>query len=88
MLGATTVGRLFGFRLAQAVDTICYWLALVLAVGTIGSIYRLLRSRQGLALAAVRDNQEAARSIGVDARRVKTFVYFAVAFVTVLTGAS
>ena len=87
MLGATMVGRLFGFRPAQAVDTICYWLALVLAVGTIGFIYRLLRSRQGLALAAVRDNQEAARSVGVDARRVKTFVYFAVAFVTGLTGA-
>jgi branched-chain amino acid transport system permease protein len=87
MFGAPMVSRLFGFRAAQAVDTVCYWLALVLAVGTIGFIYRLLRSRQGLALAAVRDNQEAARSVGVDARRVKTFVYLVVAFITGLTGA-
>ncbi len=87
MLGAATIGRLFGFRAAQAVDTLCYWLALVLAVGTIGFIYCLLRSRQGLALAAVRDNQETARSVAVDARRVKTFVYLMAAFITGLTGA-
>jgi branched-chain amino acid transport system permease protein len=87
MFGAPTVSRLFGFRAAQAVDTVCYWLALILAIGTIGSIYRLLRSRQGLALAAVRDNQETARSVGVDARRIKTVVYLVVAFITGLTGA-
>jgi branched-chain amino acid transport system permease protein len=87
MLGAAMIGRLFSFRAAQAVDTLCYWLALILAVGTIGLIYRLLRSRQGLALAAVRDNQETARSVGVDARRVKTFVYLMAAFITGLTGA-
>uniref|UniRef100_UPI003F952D0F branched-chain amino acid ABC transporter permease n=1 Tax=Roseiarcus sp. TaxID=1969460 RepID=UPI003F952D0F len=87
MLGAPMIGRLFGFRAAQSVDTLCYWLALALAVGTIGFIYPLLRSRQGLALAAVRDNQETARSVGVDARRVKTFVYLMAAFLTGLTGA-
>jgi branched-chain amino acid transport system permease protein len=87
MFGAPIVSRLFGFRAAQAVDTVCYWLALILAVGTIGFIYRLLRSRQGLALAAVRDNQETARSIGVDASRVKTVAYLVVAFITGLTGA-
>ena len=36
---------------------------------------------------AVRDNQETARSVGVDARRVKAFVYLATAFVTGLVGA-
>ena len=41
----------------QARDIVAYWLALVLAVATIGVIYWLLRSRHGLALAAVRDNQ-------------------------------
>jgi branched-chain amino acid transport system permease protein len=87
MFGVATVSRVFGFRSAQAVDTVCYWLAVVLAVGTIGFIYRLLRSRQGLALAAVRDNQEAARSVAVDSRRIRTFVYLAVAFITGLTGA-
>ena len=46
---------------------LAYWLALALAVGTMAAIYALLRSRTGLALAAVRDNDNAARSVGVDA---------------------
>ena len=87
MWGVAAVGKLFGMRAAQAADVVCYWLALALAVATIGFIYWLLRSRQGLALAAVRDNQETARSVGVDARRLKTFVYLATAFVTGLVGA-
>jgi branched-chain amino acid transport system permease protein len=87
MWGVGAVGHLFGLRPAQATDVVCYWLALALAMMTIGFVYRLLRSRQGLALAAVRDNQEAARSIGVDARRLKTFVYLAAGFLTGLAGA-
>jgi branched-chain amino acid transport system permease protein len=87
MWGVGAVGHLFGLRPAQATDVVCYWLALALAMVTIGFVYRLLRSRQGLALAAVRDNQEAARSIGVDARWLKTFVYLAAAFLTSLAGA-
>jgi branched-chain amino acid transport system permease protein len=35
----------------------------------------------------MRDNQEAARSVGVDARRMKALVYLAAAFVTGLAGA-
>lgn len=87
MFGVDLVHRLFGFRPAQAVDVICYWLALLLAVATIFMVYRLLRSRHGLALASVRDNQEAARAVGVDARRLKALVYLASALVTGLVGA-
>jgi branched-chain amino acid transport system permease protein len=87
MWGVVEVSRLLGVRAAQAADIACYWLALALAVATIGFIYWLLRSRQGLALAAVRDNREAARSVGVDARRLQTFVYLATAFVTGFVGA-
>ncbi len=87
MWGVATASDLFGMRPAQATDAVCYWLALVLAAGTIGFIYWLLRSRQGLALAAVRDNQEAARSVGVDARRLKSVIYLAAAFITGLAGA-
>lgn len=87
MAGVAAVGKLFGMRASQAADVVCYWLALALAVATIGFIYWLLRSRQGLALAAVRDNQETACSVGVDARRLRTFVYLATAFVTGLVGA-
>ncbi|MFD1982248.1 branched-chain amino acid ABC transporter permease [Mesorhizobium newzealandense] len=81
------VGELFGVKSSSAGDILTYWLALLLAIATIGLVYRLLRSKQGLGLAAVRDNQEAARSVGVDARRMKTLVYLAAAFGTGLAGA-
>ncbi|KWV48425.1 ABC transporter permease [Bradyrhizobium macuxiense] len=87
MLGIDLAKNLFGFRPAQAVDVICYWVALLLAVATILLVYRLLRSRQGLALASVRDNHEAARAIGVDARRLRAIVYVASAFMTGIVGA-
>jgi branched-chain amino acid transport system permease protein len=87
MWGVDAIGDLFGVRSSQAVDIVCYWLALLLAAATIGFIYRLLRSKQGLGLAAVRDNQEAARSIGVDPRWMKGTVYLAAGFVTGLAGA-
>lgn len=85
--GQETVAALFGVRGSHAADIVSYWLALVLVIATIGFIYRLLRSRQGLGLAAVRDNQDAARSVGVDALRLKTLVYLAAAFGTGLVGA-
>ncbi|MDX8450059.1 branched-chain amino acid ABC transporter permease [Mesorhizobium captivum] len=81
------VGELFGVKSSGAGDILAYWLALLLAIATIGLVYRLLRSKQGLGLAAVRDNQEAARSVGVDTRRMKTLVYLAAAFGTGLAGA-
>ena len=59
----------------------------MLAVATIGCDLRFLRSRRGLALAAMRDNPEAAESVGVDARRIKSLVYLAAAFGTGLAGA-
>src|SRR5690554_5794053 len=72
--GVDWVADLLDVRQAAARDILAYWLALALCIATIGAIYWLLRSRTGLALAAVRDNDEAARSVGVDARRVKWLV--------------
>jgi branched-chain amino acid transport system permease protein len=90
IMGVEAIARtLFGLRDAAARDVLAYWLALALAVGvTMAAIYALLRSRTGLALAAVRDNDKAARSVGVDARRVKWQVFLAAAaFGTGLVGA-
>ena len=81
------IAALFGVREAAARDILALWLALLLATLTIAGIYWLLRTRRGLALAAVRDNMEAARSVGVDADRMKWFVYLVTAFGTGLTGA-
>ena len=87
MLGQDLVGALFGVRGPHAADILTYWLALALTVMTIGFIYWFLRSRQGLGLAAMRDNQETAKAVGVDALRLKTLVYLAAAFGTGLAGA-
>lgn len=81
------IATLFDVRAAAARDILAYWLALVLAVLAIGGIYWLLRSKRGLALAAVRDNPQAARSVGVDAQRVKWFVLLLASLGTGLTGA-
>ncbi|WP_375230436.1 branched-chain amino acid ABC transporter permease [Roseobacter sp. S98] len=75
-----------GVRSAAARDILAYWLALALALATIGGIYWLLRTRRGLALAAVRDNIEAAKSVGVDAARMKWIVFLTSAFGTGLAG--
>lgn len=87
MLGISALSDWFGMRPAAATDALAYWLALALAVATIGFIYRLLRSKHGLGLAAVRDNETAARALGVDARKLKSAIYLLTAFVTGVVGA-
>ena len=57
-----------------------YWLALVVAVGSVLLVYFLLRSRTGLALTAIRDNELAAQSSGVNVFRSKLYVYLVSAF--------
>lgn len=52
-----------------------YYVSFALLVVATLIIWRLLRSRYGLALTAVRDDEEAARSVGIDIRRVKTLVF-------------
>lgn len=80
------IENLFGVRSAAARDILAYWLALVIAVLTISGIYWLLRTKRGLALAAVRDNIEAAKSVGVDALRMKWVIFLVSAFGTGVTG--
>jgi len=80
------IETLFDVRSAAARDILAYWLALALALATLGGIYWLLRTRRGLALAAVRDNTQAAQSVGVDAGRMKWLVFMTSAFGTGLAG--
>ncbi len=81
------VGDLLHVRSTAARDIAAYWLALALAVGTLALAHAVLRSRHGLALAAIRDNEGAARSVGVDAFRTKVWVFVVAAFGTGLAGA-
>ena len=68
-------------------EFIIYWLALAILVAVLAAIFALLRSRYGLALTAIRDNELAARSNGVDVTRVKLVVYVVTAFGTAMLGA-
>ncbi|MBG1233259.1 branched-chain amino acid ABC transporter permease [Aestuariivirga litoralis] len=63
-----------------------YWLALALGVGAVVIVYALLRSRVGLALTAIRDNETASVSLGIRIERVKFAVYVLVAGLTAMIG--
>jgi branched-chain amino acid transport system permease protein len=71
----------------QAREFEIYWLALALAVVVLGAIVALLRSRHGLALTAIRDNELAAHSAGIDVGRLKFVVYVLTACGTGMVGA-
>jgi branched-chain amino acid transport system permease protein len=85
--GIAWVKALLGVRTSVARDVITYWVALLLAAGTVLAVYLLLRSRHGLALSAIRDGEPAAESVGVDSFRTKLYVYIGTAVGTGMVGA-
>ena len=71
----------------QAREWTSYWLALGIAVLVITAVFLFLRSRKGLALSAIRDNELAASSLGIDIWRTKFLVYVVTAGLTAMVGA-
>jgi branched-chain amino acid transport system permease protein len=71
----------------QRREFLIYWVALALVLSVLVLIVLLLRSRYGLALKAIRDNELAARSNGIDVTRLKLAVYLIAAFATGMLGA-
>jgi branched-chain amino acid transport system permease protein len=71
----------------QMREFLIYWVSLALVTLILGIIIMLLRSRYGLALTAIRDNEMAALSNGVDVRRTKLLVYVITAGATAMVGA-
>ena len=63
-----------------------YYVGLLLLVASTAVIWLLLRSRYGLALTAVRDDEEAAAAVGVDVRRAKAMVFVLSALMSALAG--
>jgi branched-chain amino acid transport system permease protein len=57
-----------------------YWLALVFTVVVLGSVFLLLRRRTGAALQAIRDDEEAAASVGVRVRPLKFLLFVLAGF--------
>jgi len=64
-----------------------YWVALACVIMTIVLIYFFLRSKQGLALLAIRDSEVAAESQGIAVQRMKLAVYVVAAFGCGIAGA-
>jgi branched-chain amino acid transport system permease protein len=85
--GIEWIKTLLDIRTPAARDIISYWLVLALVAGTLALVYFTLRSRRGLALGAIRDNETAAASLGVDIYRIKLGVYVATAAMTGMIGA-
>jgi branched-chain amino acid transport system permease protein len=83
--GATILSAARVERTARAHAT--YFWALGVGLGSVLVAYLLLRSRLGLALTAVRDDETAASSLGVDVLRAKVLVYVVAAFGCGLAGA-
>ena len=73
-----TLGGLAGFDPAVR-DALTYWAALAVGAVTLIGCYLLLRSRFGLDLTAIRDNEIGARSVGVRILSAKRIVYIVAA---------
>jgi branched-chain amino acid transport system permease protein len=78
--------RAFGSTRSGRLATI-YWLGFVLAAFALGSTYLLLRSRFGVGLMAMRENEESAASVGVNVARARILCFLGVAPVLGITGA-
>lgn len=81
----TTLTALRGIDKATR-ESVTYWMALVCVVASIGLVYVFLRSKRGLALLALRDNEVAAESQGIAVGRMKLAVYTVAAFGAGLAG--
>jgi len=68
-------------------ESVTFWMCLASLTATIGLVYWFLRSRQGLALLAIRDSEVASESQGINVAQTKLWVYVVAAFGCGLAGA-
>lgn len=68
-------------------ELVLYFTALAIAVAVMAAMFLLLRSRQGLALTAIRDSEAASGSLGVNTFRTRLMVYVVAAAGTGVVGA-
>ena len=67
--------NLAGFRLVIESRIHYYYLGLFFVAGVLFVLYRLVNSRLGDAMVAIRENEELARSLGIDAMKSKVFAF-------------
>jgi branched-chain amino acid transport system permease protein len=63
-----------------------YWMALVAMVGLLAVVFALLRGRLGVSVQAIRDDEDAAESVGVRVLAGKRTIFFLAAFGCALAG--
>lgn len=68
-------------------ELLIYFTAIGIAIAIIVAVYLLLRSKQGLALTAIRDSEAASDSLGVNIFKTKLIIYVFTAAVTGIVGA-
>jgi branched-chain amino acid transport system permease protein len=64
-----------------------FWLSAALGMVSVAGLQVLMRSRLGLAMTAVRDNELAAHSVGIDVNRVRLIAFVISGGVTAMAGA-
>ncbi len=64
-----------------------YWMAIIIGVASIFIMRAILSSKMGMGLAATRDNDEAASSLGINIFKLKLIAFMISAFVTAIAGA-
>jgi branched-chain amino acid transport system permease protein len=63
-----------------------YYLMLVIAVGSTALLAVILRTKLGIGLRAIRDNEDVAQNMGVNTFRTKLYAFLLSAFIAGLTG--
>lgn len=81
----TSLIALNGYDPTQRI-ALTYWFALASAAAMLLASLALLRSRIGVAVQAIREDEEAARSLGVEVIRTKQTIYVLAAFGCALAG--
>ncbi len=79
--------KVAGYKAAERAHSV-YWISLAIGIGAIILAYAILRSRLGLQLQAIRDNEAGARGLGANVYRTRFVLWVVVAFWTALAGAA
>ncbi len=89
-VGGAVVGGGAGYAIKGATDvsqTQIYWLASIIGVASLFLMRAVLRSKLGMGLAAIRDNDGTAASSGIDVFRLKLYSFAIGAVITSIAGA-
>lgn len=89
-VGGMMVGRGAGYAIKGVAGVSLgewYWLALVIGMASIFLVRIILRSKLGLGLAAIRDNDNTAASSGINVFQIKLYSFLIAAFITGIAGA-